>query len=201
MHTDISIFQIYPNAEVVNVPDYGPIPDTDFDVQISGNTVTFVNNSLDATLFYWTFGDGEVSNDINPTHTYSDSGAYTVILRASSDLSMMGIDSMEINIDTLPTDISDIDNKLLPTEFSLFQNYPNPFNAVTSIRFGMPEASEVQIAVYNILGQRVTVLLDAWKPVGYHTVKFDASELTSGLYFYKIQSDKFIKVRKMLLMK
>ncbi len=201
MHTDISIFQVYPNADVVNLPDYGPVPETDFNVQISGNTVTFINNSLDATLFYWTFGDGDVSNDINPTHTYSDSGTYTVILRASSDLSMMGMDSMEINMDSLPTDISDLDNKLMPTEFSLFQNYPNPFNAITSIRFGMPKASEVKIAVSNILGQRVTVLLDAWKPIGYHTVKFDASELASGLYFYRIQSDKFIKIRKMILMK
>jgi len=89
----------------------------------------------------------------------------------------------------------------IPTDYFLAQNYPNPFNAVTRISFGLPKASKVKIEVYSILGQRLIVLLDAWKPAGSHTLKFDAGELTSGLYFYRIQSDKFIKVRRMLLMK
>jgi len=89
----------------------------------------------------------------------------------------------------------------IPTDYFLAQNYPNPFNSVTQIRFGLPIASEIKIEVFNILGQRVAVLLVTRKPAGYHVVEFEASKLTSGLYFYRIQAGKFIKVKKMLLMK
>ena len=90
---------------------------------------------------------------------------------------------------------------LLPSEFVLYQNYPNPFNPATHIRFQLPKASNVKIKVYNTLGQEVAVLLNASKAAGTHTVDFDGSNLSSGVYFYKIQADEFQQVKKMLLMK
>ncbi len=88
-----------------------------------------------------------------------------------------------------------------PKEFSLSQNYPNPFNPSTSISFTLPEAVDVKITVFNILGQEVATILNAKKEAGVHTVDFDASELNSGLYIYRMDAGKFSNVRKMLLIK
>ena len=85
--------------------------------------------------------------------------------------------------------------------FKLFKNYPNPFNPTTNIGFSIPKASNVKITVYNVLGQKVITLLDDKMNVGKHTITFNASGLSSGVYFYRIESGEFIKTQKMLLIK
>jgi len=99
-----------------------------------------------------------------------------------------------------PTYINE-NNITFPDKFSMQQNYPNPFNPTTQIRFGLPKASQVKIEVYNMLGQRVAELLNEHKKAGYHSVEFDGSNFSSGVYFYKIQAGYFTQVRKMLLVK
>lgn len=89
----------------------------------------------------------------------------------------------------------------LPDDFSLDQNYPNPFNPVTNIRFGMPEASHVRIEVYDLLGRRVAELQNGPMRAGYHTLGFDASRLSSGLYLYTLRTDRINLTRKMMLVK
>ena len=89
----------------------------------------------------------------------------------------------------------------LPSEFVLEQNYPNPFNPVTFIRFALPEALPVRVEVFNMLGQPVATLVNEMKPAGYHTVSFDGSELSSGIYFYRLEAGSFSQLRKMILMK
>jgi uncharacterized delta-60 repeat protein len=86
-------------------------------------------------------------------------------------------------------------------DFQLAQNYPNPFNPVTQIRFQLPEASQVEIKVYNTLGQEVAVLLNERKPAGTYEVDFNGSKLSSGIYLYKLQADDFTETRKMILMR
>ncbi|MDH3268742.1 MAG: T9SS type A sorting domain-containing protein, partial [Ignavibacteria bacterium] len=88
-----------------------------------------------------------------------------------------------------------------PAEYALEQNYPNPFNPSTNINFSIAEASFVKIAVYNLLGQQVDLLLDEFREAGLHTVSFDASQLPSGAYFYSIETPQFNQTRKMLLTK
>ncbi|MCW8803595.1 MAG: T9SS type A sorting domain-containing protein [Ignavibacteriaceae bacterium] len=90
---------------------------------------------------------------------------------------------------------------IAPAVFALDQNYPNPFNPSTTINFSIAEASVVKIAVYNLLGQEVALLLDEFKEAGPHTITFDASSLTSGAYFYSIQTPLFKQTKKMLLAK
>ncbi len=85
--------------------------------------------------------------------------------------------------------------------YSLKQNYPNPFNPTTNISFIIPEKSNVKLSVFNILGQEVMSLVDQSLDAGNHTVKFDASPLSSGVYFYKIEAGNFTESRKMMLMK
>jgi hypothetical protein len=85
--------------------------------------------------------------------------------------------------------------------FALEQNYPNPFNPSTTIEFSIPLSAQVQLKVYNILGQEVATLVNENLKVGRHSVTFDASRLASGLYLYKINAGSFVSTKKMLLLK
>ena len=89
----------------------------------------------------------------------------------------------------------------LPDEFNLSQNYPNPFNASTDITFALPQAAHVAVDVYNILGQHVTNLMDGHADAGYHTVTWDASNVASGVYFYRLTTEDMVQTRKMMLLK
>ena len=93
------------------------------------------------------------------------------------------------------------DNKT-PTEFSLLQNYPNPFNPTTTIRFAVPKATPVSMKIYNTLGQEVAELVNETKSAGEYEVNFNASNLPSGIYFYRLQAaGSFIETKSMVLMK
>ena len=89
----------------------------------------------------------------------------------------------------------------IPLNFTLSQNYPNPFNPTSTIKFGIPEAAVVKLEIYNLLGQKVKTLLNARRSAGFHTVNFDATNLSSGMYMYRIQAGNFVKIKKMTLIK
>lgn len=90
----------------------------------------------------------------------------------------------------------------VPTQYALFECYPNPFNPTTTIRFDIPTGSVVTLKVYDVLGREVAALVDGqYREAGRYDVKFDASQLGSGVYFYRITAGSFTSVRKMLLMK
>ncbi|MCP5064343.1 MAG: T9SS type A sorting domain-containing protein [Ignavibacteriae bacterium] len=91
--------------------------------------------------------------------------------------------------------------ELKPKEYALNSNYPNPFNPTTNISYQLPKSSNVTLKVYDMLGKEVAELVNENKSAGVYNVSFNASNLPSGLYFYKIQADEFTEVRKMLLMK
>lgn len=89
----------------------------------------------------------------------------------------------------------------LPESFKLSQNYPNPFNPSTVINFALPKDGYYQLTVYNILGQKVALLVDGYMHSGYHSVEFDASGLTSGLYIYSLEGNNYKQAKKMNLIK
>ena len=89
----------------------------------------------------------------------------------------------------------------IPTEFKLSQNYPNPFNPTTTISFALPKQANVKLVVYNSIGEEVATLINREMNVGYQSINFDASHLSSGLYFYRISVGKFVDVKKMILLK
>lgn len=89
----------------------------------------------------------------------------------------------------------------IPSNVTLAQNYPNPFNPTTNIEFSIPKNAWVQLSVYNMLGQQVSTLVNKPLTAGTHTVTFNASHLSSGIYFYRIEVGDQINTRKMLLVK
>ncbi len=88
-----------------------------------------------------------------------------------------------------------------PVAFELAQNFPNPFNPSTNIQFSIPEASQVNLTVYNLLGEEVASLVSGIVSAGVHNISFDASNLNSGMYIYKIEAGSFVATRKMMLLK
>jgi hypothetical protein len=109
----------------------------------------------------------------------------------------------------IPTSIDD--NQTYPDEFVLYQNYPNPFNPTTKIRYSIaasPKSSpkertlnEVRLKVYDILGNEIVTLVDEQKEAGYYEVEWDATQLASGVYFYRLQAGNFIQTKKMVLLR
>ena len=94
----------------------------------------------------------------------------------------------------------------VPKVFSLSQNYPNPFNPKTTIQFGLPKASHVRLAIYNLLGQTVTTLVDAKKAAGFYAIQWDGtdkngSQVASGVYICRIEAERFVSSKKLLLLR
>ena len=89
----------------------------------------------------------------------------------------------------------------IPTEYSISQNYPNPFNPTTKIKFALPKTALTKIIIYDLIGREVQTLINKELEAGYHEISIDANNLTSGVYFYRVQSGDFIQTKKMILMK
>lgn len=98
----------------------------------------------------------------------------------------------------LPVDENPVQS---PNNYFLAQNYPNPFNPITTIRYSVPERSNITIKIYNILGEEVTTLVNEEKLAGWYEVKFNASSLSSGVYFYQLRAGDFIQTKKMILLR
>lgn len=89
----------------------------------------------------------------------------------------------------------------VPAQFAMYQNYPNPFNAQTNFKYALREDCHVRLEVYNVLGRRVDVLVDEFQSAGYQAVHWNAGDLASGMYLYRLQAGDFVETRKLVLMK
>jgi len=101
-----------------------------------------------------------------------------------------------------PTDVND-DNRtrVLPEQYRLSQNYPNPFNPSTDISFSLPKAEHIKLEIYNIMGQKVSTLVNEYKKAGVYTVSWNANKVASGIYFYRLTAGEFIQTKKMMFLK
>ena len=94
----------------------------------------------------------------------------------------------------------------IPTVFALHENYPNPFNPTTTLRFDLPEVSDITLTIYNMLGQRVRTYNMNDTPAGYHSIKWNATNdygdpVGAGVYLYQLRANQYVKTRKMVLLK
>jgi hypothetical protein len=104
-------------------------------------------------------------------------------------------------IELYPTSIKGINSDLIPKQFELFQNYPNPFNPSTKIEFNLPTDEFVNLIVYDVLGKIITTLVNEQKHTGSYEVIFDASDLPSGVFFYKLTAGEYVNIKKMVVIK
>ncbi len=144
----------------------------------------------------WTmlgFVNGNGSSNTPKSYTFEDNnltpGKYSYRLKQiDNDGQYEYSNSIDVNIG-------------ITDKFELRQNYPNPFNPTTSISFSLPAAGNVRLTLYNILGEEVKSIVNEFKESGTHTIKFDATELNSGIYIYKLEFGSFIESRKMIVIK
>ena len=104
-----------------------------------------------------------------------------------------------LGVTRFPTSVES--DRQIPKEFCLYQNYPNPFNPNTKISWQSPVSGHQTLKVFDILGNEIATLVDEYKSAGNYEIRFDASGLSSGLYFYRLQAGSFIQTVKMILLK
>jgi len=143
-------------------------------------------------------GAGIDSIQIGASWFYSPPNCYYGSIRPNPAGSMPDIGACES-----PEGIVGVEENLsvYPTEYALSQNYPNPFNPSTTIKYSVPELSFVTIKFYDVLGSEVATLVNEEKPVGTYEVNWNATNLPSGVYFYRLQAGDFVQTRKMILLK
>ena len=172
--------------------------------QVGGSEFNFANTSNDArdpegaiVQYEWHFGDGNISNEKDPYHNYMAVGDYSVTLKVTDNSGSEAEYSENVSV-TVLTSSEDLTN---PNVYSLAQNYPNPFNPSTLIQYSIAEPGNVTLEVYNMLGQKVAQLVNGTQNAGSHTIQFDASALSSGVYIYQLKSGSYLETRKMMLIK
>jgi len=132
------------------------------------------------------------------TGLVTDTGWYEAIVSVNDEHGAQGQLQFTVYVDFV-TSVEPIPG--IPTEFSLEQNYPNPFNPVTIIRYELPHSTEVNLTIYNLLGQEIEILVNEYQPAGTYEASFNALALPSGTYFYRLQAGKFVQTKKMVLLK
>ena len=168
------------------------LTDGDKDVTVSLNGSEVINQTLTAT------GDS-VYTELNLNGFDFSSGSNEIVINAASG--GVQVDKVDFFVIGDLTPVSNEDEIDLVNSFSLSQNYPNPFNPTTNINFNLPVSANVSLKVYNLLGQEVQSLLNEARSAGSYTVKFDARNLASGVYFYRLEAGSFVTQRKMTLIK
>ncbi len=132
----------------------------------------------------------------------SDLGEYVVEV-TNSDLLNLKVQSEPfiVLLDSNAVFAEGVNSEEIPANFSLSQNYPNPFNPSTNIQYTLPEASLVELTVYDMMGREVAELEKGMKSAGTYAVNFDASNLASGIYIYRLKAGGFVQTKRMLLIK
>ncbi len=206
-----NIFYIYAKKNIVNVGTW-----KNHNVVMDGTTDQIFTNKGElassfelkanvnsATTFQW-FNDGNAidgvtsesytySFDSNNSANYNPYGEYYCQTNAGN--------SRKIIIVKGTVDVEDTEVSEIPTEYRLNQNYPNPFNPTTIISYALPKQEMVTINIYNILGERVAELVNEVQNAGNYKVNFDAGNLSTGAYIYRIEAGNFVQIKKMLLIK
>jgi len=129
---------------------------------------------------------------------------FSIVTSSQSQAESVTIGSYFLLDDLVFDNVSRISDEVMgdsPRSYRLVQNYPNPFNPSTTISFAIPQSGKVKLAVFNSIGQEVEKLIDEEMVAGDHQITFNAENLTSGVYFYKLEAGNFVDVKKMVLIR
>lgn len=159
----------------------------------------------EAKNLYIVMGDGHLYYSYNDGDNWND---ITYNLASQSIISVVRDNNSRLYITTQSNEIYYLDARLLSIEeikpsleYELFQNYPNPFNPKTSIRFSIASPGNVKLKLYDILGNQVEILIDEYKDKGKYNFELDASKLSNGIYFYRLETGSYSDTKKMVLIK
>lgn len=159
-------------------------------------TLTFLNRSLNVVQDSLTAYPDSLRLRARTTST--PLGDYTITVTG------FGTNGTPVHVRTVILRVQPVgvpSNTQIPEEFYLYQNYPNPFNPKTTIRFDIAKKGDVKINMFDITGKLVTTLADKEYEAGKYSIDFDGHNLSSGIYFYKIETPYFTSIRKMMLIK
>jgi hypothetical protein len=201
--------KLSPFAQDMNVHFDGKVVATESNVNIGAVLLTFkvgddfkVTNLTNLTLVQ-SLTAGELKVLLYDISTKSIGSGLREVVRIEGQAELVTAEVADYNGNMLT---SKLEQATLPTTFALGQNYPNPFNPETVIEFALPTTGEVSLKIYNVAGQLVRTLVSGTTPAGYHQIRWDGrdangSDISSGVYFYKIDTKNFSETRKMLLVK
>jgi hypothetical protein len=173
------------------IKNYGAASDYNLNISAAstGYKAVFLHNSVPL--------DQNSGHQIVPDWNNLESSPVKILIDLGND----GTIDDSIFVDNQTVGIGNGIAQTIPAQFRLLQNYPNPFNPATTITFDLPEETRVNLTVYNILGEQVAVLINRTMKAGRHRTDFNASALPSGIYFYRVSTEKFSAVKKMILIK
>jgi len=140
-----------------------------------------------------------VDSTTNAPADYAMSGIYTDNSTGTTGDNLNGRARIKVFFENNTT--GGDNNSNLPISYNLSQNYPNPFNPVTKINFAIPKQGYVNLKIYDMLGREVKTLMNEVKTPGNYSIDFNASNLSSGIYFYKLQVNDFVNIKKMVVIK
>jgi len=193
----ISVFQYSPQDSVGEGLDTTIAPGTSL-------TLTVVVGGT-ANLYQWTKDGFDIPGATNNTYDIvsadtTDSGLYVCKI-TNTIATELTLYSRQMNVTVESVTATEETKNAIPKEFTLSQNFPNPFNPATTIRYTLPESGNVKLNVYNLLGEQVAELVNEFKEVGAYAINFNADNLQSGVYIYKIEANGFVQSRKLMLIK
>lgn len=145
-----------------------------------------------------TIAKASISGDMLSVNPLSQ-GATHLIISADDGIDGKSFLTVPVAVSNATSISESSDN--LPVMFKLYQNYPNPFNPTTYIEFDIPSGTHVNLSVYTVSGSTVKTIYDGYLNAGNHKVRFDTQELPTGIYFYKIETEKFVQTKKMVLIR
>ena len=154
----------------------------------------------------WCENDGNENFTLHTITTNADfaMSVYAIDVDGDGDMDLLSASFNDNKIawyeNLSPVGVDAFSNRI-PTEFGLTQNYPNPFNPSTKISYQIPELSFITLRVYDVLGNEITALVNKEKQIGSYEVKFDATGIPSGVYFYRLQAEGFAETKKMVLIR
>ncbi len=182
------------DAAYGDLTDYISVPPANYILDITpGNDNNTIVASFDADLSSLAGGSAVVlaSGFLTPDQNNNASSFTVIVVLPSGDV---------LNLGTV-TSVNDDKNDIIPTTYELNQNYPNPFNPTTKIRFSIPQNDFVTLKVYDILGREIATIINEELKAGTYNLDFEATNLSSGIYFYQLKTDNFVEVKKMNLLK
>lgn len=200
-------------SEYINIKKFPGVPQLIYSLPVSpdtiipkNGTVNFIASAIDTTgyelSYNWFKNSQQVGNDTSYKYISSQFlPERTDTIKVSISNSYNTTERVWLVHVMESTGINTEED--LPADFSLDQNYPNPFNPETKITFSLPAAEFVKLNIYDLLGNKITTIVDEYKPAGFYEVFFNSSKyfLPSGLYFYNIKAGSFSSTKKMLLLK